>query len=72
MKTSTAASDSKALYTKLLQACGVHSTADLAKNKPENLLRWMEEVNAEKRIVRELPSRQMIQNLVSSARLIAA
>lgn len=71
MKTTTASSDAKALYTKLLQACGVNSAADLAKNNPEKLLRWMEEVNSERRIVRQLPSHQMVHNLVSSAKMMA-
>lgn len=71
MNTSTAFAENRARYSKLLQACGVHSFADLARNKPECLLRWMEEVNAEKRIVKELPSREMVYNLVSSAKMMS-
>lgn len=71
MKSRTASIDSQTRYAKLLQACGVNSSADLARNKPECLLRWMEEVNAEKRIVKQLPSREMIQDLVSSAKLMS-
>jgi hypothetical protein len=71
MKNQTASTDNKVRYTKLLQACGVNSSADLARNKPECLLRWMEEVNAEKRIVKQLPSREMIIDLVSSAKMLS-
>lgn len=71
MKTTPTSSNAKALYVKLLQACGVHSAADLAKNNPEKLLRWMEEVNSERHIVRQLPSRQMVCDLVSSAKMMS-
>ncbi len=70
MNNRTIPSETKERYTKLLQACGVHSSSDLARNKPDCLLRWMEEVNAEKRIVKHLPSREMVQDLVSSAKLM--
>lgn len=69
MKYQTSSSDNQERYTKLLQACGVHSSSDLARNKPECLLRWMEEVNAEKRIVKQLPSRELLHDLISSAKM---
>lgn len=70
MKYQTSSSDNKERYTKLLQACGVHSSSDLARNKPECLLRWMEEVNAEKRIVKQLPSRELLHDLILSAKML--
>lgn len=70
MKNKPASNDTKTLYAKLLQACGVNNTAELARNNPEKLLRWMEEVNTEKRIVKQLPSHQMIHDLVSSAKMM--
>lgn len=71
MNNRTTLSEDKNRYTKLLQACGVHSSSDLARNKPECLLRWMEEVNAEKRIVKQLPSRELLQDLIASAKMIS-
>lgn len=57
----------KAPYTDLLKASGVASTADLARNQPNKLLRWMEEVNAEQRIVRRMPTLDSIAEWVENA-----
>lgn len=58
----------KAPYTDLLQASGVASAADLARNNPAKLLRWMEEVNAEQRIVRKMPTLDVVSEWVQMAK----
>lgn len=57
----------KPSHSELLMACGVSSTADLARNNPAKLLRWMEEVNAEKRIVRRMPALESVTEWVQVA-----
>jgi predicted RecB family nuclease len=52
----------------LLEASGVKSTDDLAKNHPEKLLRWMAEVNADRRLVRRLPSLEQVSHWIGEAR----
>ena len=51
----------------LLEASGVRSPEDLARNNPDKLLRWMTEVNAEKRLVRRLPELQQVRQWVEGA-----
>jgi hypothetical protein len=55
-------------HLELLQASGINSAQDLAKNHPGKLLRWMEEVNAERRIVRRMPSLDVVSDWVDKAR----
>lgn len=52
----------------LLEASGVRSTDQLAKNHPEKLWRWMAEVNSETRIVRRLPSLESVKAWVFQAK----
>jgi hypothetical protein len=54
-------------FTELLKASGVRSTQDLARNHPAKLLRWMEEVNSEKRIVRRMPPIESVTEWVEVA-----
>lgn len=54
-------------YTDLLKASGVRSAQDLAKNHPAKLLRWMEEVNSEQRIVRKMPELASVTEWISLA-----
>lgn len=54
-------------FTELLKASGVCSTQDLARNHPAKLLRWMEEVNSEKRIVRRMPPIESVTEWVEVA-----
>ena len=56
-------------YTDLLKASGVSSTHDLAHNHPAKLLRWMEEVNREQRIVRRMPELESVTYWVEQARI---
>ncbi|MFZ4763373.1 MAG: DUF4332 domain-containing protein [Roseimicrobium sp.] len=54
-------------YTELLRASGVRDTYELARNHPGKLLRWMEEVNHDQRLVRKLPSLDMVCDWVRAA-----
>jgi hypothetical protein len=54
-------------FTDLLKASGVRSTQELARNHPAKLLRWMEEVNSEKRIVRRMPPIESVAEWVEVA-----
>lgn len=59
----------KSPYTDLLKASGVSSTNDLAHNQPQKLLRWMEEVNREQRIVRRMPEIESVTYWIEQARI---
>jgi hypothetical protein len=59
-------------HARLLAASGVHSLDELARNQPEKLLRWMEEVNAEQRLVRRLPDLGSVREWVEHARTALA
>ncbi len=54
-------------FAELLKASGVASTQDLARNHPAKLLRWMTEVNSEKRIVRRMPAIESVTEWVQVA-----
>jgi hypothetical protein len=54
-------------FTDLLKASGVRSTQELARNNPAKLLRWMQEVNAEQRIVRRMPQLESVSEWVQVA-----
>jgi hypothetical protein len=55
-------------FTDLLKASGVRSTTDLARNNPAKLLRWMQEVNSEQRIVRRMPQIESVNEWVQVAK----
>lgn len=54
-------------FASLLSASGISSPTDLAKNQPEKLLRWMEEVNSEQRLVRKLPTLDTVREWIRQA-----
>lgn len=54
-------------FASLLSASGITSPTDLAKNQPEKLLRWMEEVNSEQRLVRKLPTLDTVREWIRQA-----
>ncbi|HSJ02253.1 MAG: DUF4332 domain-containing protein [Verrucomicrobium sp.] len=54
-------------FAPLLTASGVRSSGELARNQPEKLLRWMEEVNAEQRLVRKLPTLETVRDWINQA-----
>lgn len=55
-------------YSDLLEAAGVDTVPELAQRKAENLLKKMTEVNAKKKLVRRLPTLEMVENWVEQAK----
>lgn len=55
-------------YSQLLEIAGVDSVPELAQRKPENLLKKMDEVNTDKKLVRQLPSLKMVETWVMQAK----
>jgi predicted flap endonuclease-1-like 5' DNA nuclease len=52
----------------LLEAAGVDSPAELAGRTPANLHAKMVEINAAKKLVRQLPSEQQVQSWIAEAK----
>jgi predicted flap endonuclease-1-like 5' DNA nuclease len=57
-------------YAELLEAAGVDTVAELAQRRADNLCAKMEAVNAEKKLVRALPSESQVQGWVESAKTL--
>ena len=55
-------------YAELLEASGVDSVPELAQRNAENLAEKMSEVNAEKSLVRSLPSAETVSGWVGQAK----
>ncbi len=55
-------------YADLLEASGVDTIPELAQRKAENLCKKMEEVNAEKKLVRRLPTVNEVTDWVEQAK----
>ncbi|NYT12642.1 MAG: DUF4332 domain-containing protein [Methanomassiliicoccales archaeon] len=55
-------------YSDLLEAAGVDTVPELATRNPENLTKKLEEINAEKNIVRRTPSLSMVEDWVAQAK----
>lgn len=55
-------------YADLLEFCGVDTIVELATRKPDNLLAKMAEVNAEKKLVRKLPTPGQVEDWVVQAK----
>jgi predicted flap endonuclease-1-like 5' DNA nuclease len=56
-----------AQYAELLEAAGVDSVVELAQRNPDNLLAAMLQVNAEKHLVRSVPSLNEVTSWVAQA-----
>ena len=54
-------------YAELLEAAGVDTVPELANRKAENLLAKMVELNAEKKLVRKMPTLQQTEDWVKQA-----
>ncbi|MER2605256.1 MAG: DUF4332 domain-containing protein [Siculibacillus sp.] len=59
-------------YSDLLEAAGVDTVKELKHRKPENLHAKMEEVNAEKKLVRQTPSLKSVGDWVEQAKVLPA
>lgn len=57
-------------YSQLLEAAGVDTVKELAQRKAENLHAKMAEVNAEKKLVRQLPTLKMVEGWVEQAKAL--
>lgn len=55
-------------YSDLLEAAGVDTVPELAQRKPENLHAKMVEVNAAKKLVRQLPTLRSVEAWVAQAK----
>lgn len=55
-------------YSELLEAAGVDSVPELAQRKAPNLREKMAEVNAKKKLVRQLASESQISSWISQAK----
>lgn len=55
-------------YGDLLEAAGVDTVPELARRNPENLYQKLLEVNAEKRLVRRLPTQEMVAAWIEQAK----
>ncbi|MCL4561789.1 MAG: DUF4332 domain-containing protein [Chloroflexi bacterium] len=55
-------------YSDLLEAAGVDTVVELGKRLPENLVKKMVEVNAEKKVVRQLPTLKQVTDWVDQAK----
>ena len=54
-------------FSELLEAAGVDTVKELKHRKPENLQPKLEEVNAEKNLVRRVPSLKEVVKMVAQA-----
>ena len=54
-------------YADLLEEAGVDTVVELATRKPENLFKKLVEVNAEKKLVRKLPTEAQVAEWVKEA-----
>lgn len=57
-------------YSELLEAAGVDTVKELRNRKPENLHAKMVEVNAKKKLVRQLASAKMVAKWVAHAKTL--
>ncbi len=57
-------------YAELLEAAGVDTVKELRNRNAENLLAKMKEVNAEKKLVRQLPNLKMVQSWIDHAKTL--
>jgi len=55
-------------YADLLELSGVDTVPELAQRNPENLYQTISEVNAEKKLVRQLPGQDQVREWVAQAK----
>lgn len=55
-------------YADLLEAAGVDTVPELAQRNPENLATKMTELNAEKKLVRALPTQDHVSDWIEQAK----
>ena len=57
-------------YSDLLEAAGVDTVPELAQRRADNLTKKMGEVNAEKGLVRQLPTEDQVSGWIESAKAL--
>jgi predicted flap endonuclease-1-like 5' DNA nuclease len=57
-------------YSDLLEAAGVDTVVELSKRRSDNLTEKMVDVNIEKRLVRRIPTRQMVEGWIAEAKTL--
>jgi len=57
-------------YSDLLEEAGVDTVVELAQRNPENLYAKLVEVNAEKELVRRLPTQSQVSDWVAQAKAL--
>jgi len=57
-------------YSDLLEAAGVDTVVELAARNAENLAKKMAEVNAEKKLVRQMPSEKQVAAWIENAKTL--
>jgi predicted flap endonuclease-1-like 5' DNA nuclease len=57
-------------YADLLEASGVDTVPELAQRNPQNLYQKLVEVNAEKKLVRQLPGQAQVADWVEQAKML--
>jgi len=55
-------------YADLLEEAGVDTVKELAQRKPENLFKKLTEVNATKKLVRQLPGQSQVADWIAQAK----
>jgi len=55
-------------YSDLLEVAGVDTVPELAQRNPDNLYQTMGEINAEKKLVRQLPGQGQVRQWVEQAK----
>ncbi|NPA89838.1 MAG: DUF4332 domain-containing protein [Chloroflexi bacterium] len=55
-------------FSDLLEAAGVDTVVELARRNADNLYQKLVEVNAEKKLVRRLPTRKQVQDWIEQAK----
>jgi predicted flap endonuclease-1-like 5' DNA nuclease len=57
-------------YSDLLEAAGVDTVIELSKRRADNLTEKMVEVNVSKKLVRRVPTQQMVEGWISEAKTL--
>jgi predicted flap endonuclease-1-like 5' DNA nuclease len=57
-------------YSDLLEEAGVDTVPELAQRNPANLYEALEKVNAQKKLVRQLPTRVQVESWVDQAKAL--
>ncbi len=55
-------------YAQLLEVAGVNTVLELAQRNPDNLFKTLQEVNAQKKLVRRLPTLNQIKDWIEQAK----